>query len=76
MKKDPFCHCKKGEELLGSGVSYLSAIDAFMYLTNCTCPNIAFLCHFISQMCVVPFQPKDIGMISNIYCATSKEQLL
>ena len=42
VKKDPFHPCKKGEELLGPEVPYLSVIGALMYLANCTRPNIAF----------------------------------
>ena len=42
VKKDPFRHCKKGEELLGPEVSYLSVICALMYLANCTRPDVAF----------------------------------
>ena len=40
MKKDPFRHCEKGEELLGLKVPYLSVIGALMYLANCTHPDI------------------------------------
>ena len=36
LKKDPFRHCEKGEELLGPEVPYLSVISALMYLANCT----------------------------------------
>ena len=43
VKKDPFHHCEKGEELLGPEVPYLSAISALMYLANYTHPDIAFL---------------------------------
>ena len=43
VKKDPFRHCEKYEELLGPEVPYLSAIGAFMYLVNCTSPNITFI---------------------------------
>ena len=35
-KKDSFRHCEMSEELLGPKVPYLSAIDALMYLVNCT----------------------------------------
>ena len=43
VKKDPFCPCKKGEELLGLEVPYLSAIGALKYLANCTRPILLFL---------------------------------
>ena len=42
VEKDPFRPCEKGEELLGPEVPYLSAINALMYLANCTRPDIAF----------------------------------
>ena len=38
MKKDPFRHCEKSEELLGPKVSYLSVICALIYFANCTRP--------------------------------------
>ena len=42
VKNDPFRSCEKDEELLGPEVPYLSAINALMYLANCTRPDIAF----------------------------------
>ena len=36
MKNDSFRHREKDENFLGLEVPYLSAIDALMYLTNCT----------------------------------------
>ena len=42
VNKDPFHPKKENEELLGPEVSYLNAIDALMYLANCTRPDIAF----------------------------------
>ena len=42
VKKDPFCHCEKDEELLGPEVPYLSAIGALMYLANCTRSDTVF----------------------------------
>ncbi|GKA34931.1 hypothetical protein Tco_0721360 [Tanacetum coccineum] len=33
---DPFRQCEKDEDVLGPEVPYLSAIEALMYLTNCT----------------------------------------
>ena len=44
VKNDPFRPCEKWEELLGLEVSYLSVIDALMYLANCTIPYIVFFC--------------------------------
>ena len=48
VKKNPFRPCEKGEELLGSEVPYLSVIGVFMYLANCTHPDITFNSQFIS----------------------------
>ena len=42
MKNGPFCHCEKGEELLGPEVLYLSVIGTLMYLANCTPLDIVF----------------------------------
>ena len=36
LKNDSFRPCKKGEELLGYEVPYLSVIGALVYLDNCT----------------------------------------
>ena len=49
VKNDPFRPCEKDEELLGPEVPYLSAIGAFMYLVNCTCPNIAFSVNLLAR---------------------------
>jgi len=42
VKNDNFHIRKDDEEILGSEVSYLSAIDTMMYLANCTRFDIAF----------------------------------
>ncbi len=42
VSEDPFQPLKEGEEILGSEVPYLSAIDALMYLANTTRHNITF----------------------------------
>ncbi|KAL6311864.1 hypothetical protein AAG906_021618 [Vitis piasezkii] len=42
VNKDPFRPKEENEELFGLEVPYLSAIDALMYLANCTRLDIAF----------------------------------
>ena len=41
-KKDLFRPKEENEALLGHEISYLSAIDALLYLAQCTRPDIAF----------------------------------
>ena len=54
MTKDPFRPKEDNEELLGPKVSYLSAIGALMYLTNCTRPYIAFLVNLLARYISAP----------------------
>ena len=54
VKKDSFLPCKKGEELLGHEVPYLSVIGALMYLANCTRPDIAFSVNFLARYSSAP----------------------
>ena len=54
VKKDPFRHCEKGEELLGPEVPYLSVIGALMYLANCTRPYIAFSINLLARYSSAP----------------------
>ena len=49
VKKNPFCPCEKGEELLGPEVPYLSAIGVLMYLATCTRPDIAFPINLLAR---------------------------
>ena len=49
VKKDPFHHCKKDEELLSPEVPYLSVIGALMYFANCICPNIVFFVNLLAK---------------------------
>ena len=74
VKDDPFRHSDKGEEWFGSKVPYLSVISALMYLTNCTRQILFFLSIYYPY--TVMLKPEDIGIISNICCATYKEQLI
>ena len=54
VKKYPFRPCKRGEELLGPEVPYLSAICAVIYLANCTRPDIAFSVNLLARYSSAP----------------------
>ncbi|XP_062075085.1 secreted RxLR effector protein 161-like [Humulus lupulus] len=49
VKNDSFQPGKEHEELLGLEVSYLSAIEALMYIVNCTRPDIAFSINLLAR---------------------------
>ena len=51
---DPFRPKEEGEEILGSGYSYLSAIGALMYLANGTRPDIAFVVNLLARFSLAP----------------------
>ena len=42
VNNDPFRPCENSKELLDPKVAYLSVIDEFMYLANCTRLDIVF----------------------------------
>jgi hypothetical protein len=46
---DPFRPRQEGEEVLGSEYPYLSAIDALMYLSNNTRPDITFAVDLLAR---------------------------
>ncbi|XP_074352379.1 secreted RxLR effector protein 161-like [Apium graveolens] len=52
--KNPFRPREKGEELLGPEVPYLSAIEALMYLANCTRPDIALSVNLLTRHSSAP----------------------
>ena len=54
VKNNPFRPSKKNEELLDPEVPYLSVIDALMYLTSYTRPNIAFSISLLARYCEAP----------------------
>ena len=56
VKKDPFCLCEKGEELLGPKVPYFSVICALMYLANCISPYITFSINLLTKYSSTPTQ--------------------
>ena len=49
VRKDPCPSCKKGEELLGHEVPYLSVIGALMYLANCSRSDIVFSVNLLAK---------------------------
>jgi hypothetical protein len=54
VEKDPFRPKEEGEEILGSGYPYLSAIGALMYLANGTRPDIAFAVNLLARFSSAP----------------------
>src|SRR5438132_2424164 len=48
INKDQFKLREEDEEFLGPEISYLSAIGALMYITNCTKPVIAFVVNLLA----------------------------
>ena len=54
VKNDPFHSCKNGENLLGLGVPYLSAISAPMYLTYSTRLDIVFHINLLARFSSAP----------------------
>ena len=66
VEKDPFRPTDDGEELLGSEVSYLSAIGALMYLANCTRPDFAFAVNLLARHSAAPTKSHWTG-VKNIF---------
>ena len=56
VKSDLFRPHEDNEEVLGPEVPYLSAIEALMYLTNCTPPDIAFATNLLARFSSSPTQ--------------------
>ena len=54
LKKDDFRPCDKGKKSLGPKIPYLVAIGAFMYLANCTRPDIAFAVNLLARFSAKP----------------------
>ena len=54
VEKDPFRPKEQGEEILGSGYPYLSAISVLMYLANGTRPDIAFAVNLLARFSSAP----------------------
>ena len=56
VNQDPFCLKGENEELFGPKVPYLSAINALIYLTNCTRPNITFSINLLARYNSIPIK--------------------
>ena len=54
VNKDPVHPKEENKELFGSKVPYLSAIDALMYLVNCTRPDITFSVNLLARYSSTP----------------------
>ena len=54
IETDPFRHCEENEEILSLEFSYLSAIGALMYFSNCTRPDISFTVNLLARFSSVP----------------------
>ncbi|XP_035838086.1 secreted RxLR effector protein 161-like [Helianthus annuus] len=54
FENDPFRPCENNEEVLDPEVPYLSAIEALMFLTNCTRPDISFAVNLLSRFSSTP----------------------
>ena len=55
-ENDPFRPHEENEKILGPKVPYLSAIGAFMYLANCTRPDISFDVNLLARFSSSPTQ--------------------
>jgi hypothetical protein len=60
--KDPFRPKEEDEQGLGPEVPYLSAIEALMYLANCTRPNIAFAVNLLARYNATPTRRHWVGV--------------
>ena len=54
VNKDTFRPKEENEEFLGPEVPYLSAIDALIYLANCTRPDIASSVNLLTRYSSAP----------------------
>ena len=83
-----FVLAKKDKELLGPKVPYLSAIDALIYLANCTHSNIALFVNLLARYNSAPTRRhwnsikhilhylRETTNIGLFYSRESKQQLL
>ena len=64
--KDPFRPRDENEDILSEETPYLSAIDALLYLAQCTRPDIAFAVNLLARFSSAPTQRHWNG-IKNIF---------
>jgi hypothetical protein len=64
---------KEDEEILGPKVPYLNAIEALMYIANCTRLDITFAINLLARYNFTPIN-KHWNQIHNIYFVISMEQ--
>ena len=67
VEKYTFRLKEDGEAILGLKVSYLSAIDALMYLANCTRPYIAFSVNLLARYSFAPTRRHWNG-VKHVFC--------
>ena len=67
VEKYPFRPKEDGEAILGPKVPYLSAIGAFMYLANCTWPDIAFSVNLLAKYISAPTRRHWNG-VKHVFC--------
>ncbi|XP_069146021.1 uncharacterized protein [Solanum lycopersicum] len=70
VNKDPFRPQEKDEEILGSEVPYLSAVDALMYLSNTTRPDIPFVVNLLASSNLIDYA--DAGYLFDPHKARSQ----
>jgi len=61
VEKDPF-RPREEEEILGSHVTYLSAVGALMYLANSTRPDIPFIVNLLARHSAEPTKRHWVGV--------------
>jgi hypothetical protein len=76
-KKDLFLPLKEDEEILGPKIPYLNAIEALMYLANCTRLDIAFAINLLARYNSTPIKKhwNEVKYILRYFHGTTKMRL-
>jgi hypothetical protein len=76
-KKDLFLPLKEDEEILGPKIPYLNAIEALMYLVNCTRLDIAFAINLLARYNSTPIKKhwNEVKYILRYFHGTTKMRL-